>query len=159
MTWIFSSFLVTLCALVNCHILISKQENDGTQGIQVEQVCNQKGNTWWEPCSEIYRVQRIAVERGTRSQPEVSLTSLQGGASIGTSWLLEEDMGRRSLLSEYMSLHPSLTHHRNINPFENKVWEIYIFIKKCVHSFIEVCKLCLIMFTLIFVFVLYRTLA
>ena len=42
-----------------------------------------------------------------------------------------------------MSLHPSLTHHRNINPFENKVWEIYIFVKKCVRSFIEFRKLCL----------------
>ena len=32
-------------------------------------------------------------------------------------------------------LHSSVTHHRNI---ENKVWEIHIFIKKCVCSFIEV---------------------
>ena len=50
-------------------------------------------------------------------------------------------------------LHSSLIHHRNINPFENKVWERYIFIKKCVRSFIEVRKLCLIMFPLIFVYV------
>ena len=49
-------------------------------------------------------------------------------------------------------LHSSLTHHRNI---ENKVWEIYIFIKKCVRSFIEVRILCLIMFLLIFVLRLY----
>ena len=48
-------------------------------------------------------------------------------------------------------LHPSLTHHGNINPFENKVWEIHIFMKKCVCSFIEVRKLCLIMFPLIFI--------
>ena len=32
MTWIFGSFLVTLCALVSCHILISKQEDDGASG-------------------------------------------------------------------------------------------------------------------------------
>ena len=51
-------------------------------------------------------------------------------------------------------LHSSLTHHRNI---ENKVWEMYIFIKKCVRSFIEVRKLCLIMFPLIFVYVLRYT--
>ena len=50
-------------------------------------------------------------------------------------------------------LHPSLTHHRNINPFENKVWEIHIFKKKCVRSFIEVRKLCLIMCPYIFIFV------
>ena len=43
------------------------------------------------------------------------------------------------------SFYSSLKHHTNI---ENKVWEIYIFIKKCVRSFIEVRKLCLIMFPL-----------
>ena len=32
MTWIFSSFQVTLCALVSCYILISKQEDDGASG-------------------------------------------------------------------------------------------------------------------------------
>ena len=29
------------------------------------------------------------------------------------------------------SLNPSLTHHRNINPFENKVWEIYFYKEVC----------------------------
>ena len=90
--------------------------------------------TW----SILDRVQRIAVERGTCSWPEASLTSLQGGASVSTPWLPEEDM-RRSPLSEYISLHPSLTHHRSINPFENKVWEIYFYKEVC--SFIEVRKL------------------
>ena len=54
-------------------------------------------------------------------------------------------------------LYSSLTHHSNINPFENKVWEIHIFIKKCVRSFIEVRKLYLIMFPLIFVLRLYNS--
>ena len=45
-------------------------------------------------------------------------------------------------------LHSSLTYHRNI---ENKVWEIHIFIKKRVPSFIEVHELCLIIFPLIYV--------
>ena len=40
-----------------------------------------------------------------------------------------------------LCLYSSLAYHRNINPFENKVWERYIFIKKCVRSFIEVRKL------------------
>ena len=47
-------------------------------------------------------------------------------------------------------LRSSLTHHRNI---EDKEWEIHIFIKNCVRSFMEVRKLCLIMFPLIFIFV------
>ena len=44
-------------------------------------------------------------------------------------------------------LYSSLTHH------ENKVLDIHIFIKKCVRSFIEVRKLCLIIFPLIFIYV------
>ena len=50
-------------------------------------------------------------------------------------------------------LYSSLTHHRNI---ENKVWEIDIFIKKRVCSFIEIRKLRLITFPLIFVLKLYN---
>ena len=42
MTWIFSSFLVTPCALASCHILISKQQCD--QGTRVQQVCNRNEN-------------------------------------------------------------------------------------------------------------------
>ena len=34
-------------------------------------------------------------------------------------------------------LHLFLTHNKH-HPFENKVWEIYIFIKKCIRSFVEV---------------------
>ena len=48
-------------------------------------------------------------------------------------------------------LQSSLTHHRYINPFENKVWAIHIFMKKCVGLFIKFRHLCLIMFPLIYV--------
>ena len=70
--------------------------------------------------SDLDRVQRIAADRRPLWR------SLQRGASAGTPRLLEEDM-ERSPLSEYMSIHLSLTHHRNINPFEDKVWEIYFY--------------------------------
>ena len=50
-------------------------------------------------------------------------------------------------------LHSSLTHNRNLKCLKNKVWEIHIFIKKCVHSFIDVRKLYLIMFPLKCIFV------
>ena len=57
--------------------------------------------------SHLDRVQRIG-SRAMDLQPiSSSLTSLQWGVSVGTPWLLEEDMGR-SPLSEYMSLHLSL---------------------------------------------------
>ena len=42
--------------------------------------------------------------------------------------------GQKNFGSICGSLSPSpthLSHTRNINPFENKVWEVYIFIKKC----------------------------
>ena len=86
--------------------------------------------------SVLDREQKITVEHRTCSQSEVSLRILQGGASVGTPWHLEEDMGRRSPISEYISLHPSITHHKNINPFESKVWEIYFYkeVSLFVHS-------------------------
>ena len=49
--------------------------------------------------------------------------------------------GQKNLGSICSSLSPSpthLSHTTNINPFENKERERYIFIKKCVRSFIEV---------------------
>ena len=152
MPWIFGSFLVTPRAWQAVTFwLVNRRARSGHSGRTsvYPEGDHMMRTTWWD----LSRVQRIAVERGTRSRPDASLTSFQGSASVGTPWFLEEDMGRRSPLSEYMSLHPSLTHHRNINPFDNKVWEIYIFMKKWVRSFIEVRKLCLIMFPLIFVYV------
>ena len=104
--------------------------------------------------SNLDRVQIIAVERWTCCRLEASLTSLQGGASVGTLWLLEEDMGRRTPLSEYMSLHLSLYKQQTVSPLENKMSDI--FIKKWVRSFIEVRKLCLIIFPLVFVLRLYN---
>ena len=88
--------------------------------------------------ADLNRVQRIAVERGTHSRPEASLTSLQGGASVGTSWLREEDMGRRSPLSEYMSI--NLPHTTETSTLSRIKCERYIFIKKCVRSFFELNK-------------------
>ena len=88
MPWIFGSFLVTPCALTSCHIVISKQDSTIR--------------------ADLVRVQRITVKQGTHSRSEVSLTSLQGGASVGTPRLLEEDKERRSPLSEYMS--PLISH-------------------------------------------------
>ena len=41
----FGSILVSPCALVSCHILISKQEDDGASGHSSRQVCNWKGIT------------------------------------------------------------------------------------------------------------------
>ena len=53
-------------------------------------------------------------------------------------------------------LHSSLTHNRNINPFKNKVWEIHIFIKKCV-SFVHYHWLCFCLYICIRVRIVYNT--
>ena len=100
MTWIYSSFLVTPCTFTSCHVVISKQGDESGQSSQVQQVCNGRGHVITTR-SDLDWVQGIGVEQGTRSRSEASLTSLQGGASVGTPWLPEEDMGR-SPLSEYM---------------------------------------------------------
>ena len=122
MTWIFGSFLVTQCALANCHILISKQEDDST----IRAVGYNRCVTGRKPCDENHAVRfRQSAENRSRAwdtQPTRGVSDeLGSGCKRWHPWPLEEDMGRRSPLSEYMSLHPSLTHHRNINPFENKV--------------------------------------
>ena len=67
--------------------------------------------------------------------------------------------GRRRTWSQYSSLSPSpthLSHTTNITLSRIKC-ERYIFIKKCIRSFIEVHILCLIMFLLIFVLQLYNS--
>ena len=76
-----------------------------------------------ENCSQAWNMQLI----------KSSLTSLQGGASAGTPWLLEEEV-----LSLSMSLHLSqLT--TNCGPFSRIKQEIY-FHKEAFRSFIEVVK-------------------
>ena len=48
--------------------------------------------------------------------------------------------GQEKNLDQYssLSLSPLISHtHQNINTFENKTWEIYIFIKKCIRSLLK----------------------
>ena len=67
--------------------------------------------------------------------------------SVTPSWAAQPECERSVAMvrgtwgSIWGSLSPSpthLSHITDINPFENKVWEVYFFIKKCVRSFIEV---------------------
>ena len=86
--------------------------------------------------SDLDRVQRIAVERGTRSRSEASLTSLQGRASVGIG-----RYGKKSSLSEYICLSIYLSHTTEKSTLSRITCERFIFIKKCVRSFIEARKL------------------
>ena len=156
MTWIFGSFLVTPCALTGCHAVMSKQGYDST----IRAVGYNRCVTERRPCDENHAVRfRQSTENRSRARdtPPIrsSLTSLQGGESVGTPWLLEEDMGRSPLsLSICLSTH--LSHTTEASTLFRIKCERYIFIKKCIRSFIEVRKLCLIMFPLVFVLRLYN---
>ena len=85
---------------------------------------------------DLDRVQRIAVERGTRSRPEESLTSLQGGASVGTPWLPEEDKGRSPLSEIRLSIYLS---NNNSGPFKNIMRYIFIKKKYFVRHYLSLC--------------------
>ena len=127
-------FLQTPFALTRFHYVINKQGDNTRQCSRVQQVCDRKETTWWEPRSQIKTVCRESgVEPGTCSQSEVSRTSL-------TTWQLPKGCkhwypltpGRRywtkrSLLSEYMPLQLSLkltTNSRLL--FKNKMRDIFL---------------------------------
>ena len=128
MTWVFGSFLVTPCALASCHILFCNQEDDSA----IRALGYNRCVTGRRPRDEnqAVRFRQNAENRGRARDTKLIRGVSDELASVDTPWLQEEDTERRILLSENMSLHPSLTHHRNMSPIENKVWEIHIFIKK-----------------------------
>ena len=88
-------------------------------------------------CGPACRLRAVAVGYPRLSDPRLNMEEVLSGLLKITQLAMVK---RRSWVNIAVchSLHWSLTHHRNINPFENKVWEIHIFINKCVRSFIEV---------------------
>ena len=70
---------------------------------------------------------RGSVERGTRSRPEASLTSLHGGVSVGTPWHPEEDMEEEVLSLRYVS--PSISQTTTEGFLKNKMKDKII--RKC----------------------------
>ena len=108
----------------------------------------QKETTWWEPCGQIQTECRESQSsEGHTADQRCLWWACKGAASVGTPWLLEEDMGRRSPLSEYICLSAHLSQTTETSTLSRIKCERYIFKKKCVHSFIEVRKLCLIRFS------------
>ena len=100
--------------------------------------------------SDLDRVQRITVERGTHSRSEASLTSSQGDASVGTPGSRKK-IWEVEVLSLNVCLSTHLSHTTETSTLSRIKCERYIFIMKCVRLFIEVRKLCLIMFPLVYV--------
>ena len=107
-----------------------------------------------------YRQLQAAVELVRTGRPEWGLACRLMSVALSDPRLSNPSQDAEELLSGFLKItqramvrrrswvniaacpcrHPSLTHHRHINPFENKVWEIHIFMKKRVHSFTEVRK-------------------
>ena len=117
---IFDSFLVTPCALTSCHVVINKQDST-FRTLRLNRCV-----TGMRPRDENHAVRfRESAENRSRArdtQPTRGVSDeLAKGYKCRHPLASGRRYERRSPLSEYMSLHPSLTHHRNISPFENKV--------------------------------------
>ena len=126
--------------LASCHILISKQDSTIRLLRSNRSVTGKRSRDENHAVRLRQSAENLSRARDTQPTRGVS-DELARGCKRWHPLVPGRSMGRRSPLSEYMSLHPPLTQHRNVNPFENKVWDIYIFIKKCVCSFIEVREL------------------
>ena len=96
------------------------------------------------------------LDTGCRSENQLQIEGFEPLVTPG--WATQAKMRKkccygRGIIWVNLVVHPctnSFLTHRNINPFENKVWEIYIFIKKCIRSLLK-SSLQLNMFSHIFV--------
>ena len=117
---------VTPCALASCHVLISKQDST------VRAVGYNRCVTGRRPRDENHEVRfGQSAENRSRARDTQPIRSSPGRryGKKKSSWkkIWEEEVLSLSIRSPP----PSLTHHRNINPFENKVWEIYFYKEVC----------------------------
>ena len=112
----------------------------------VNQKCTWRGSKWalWKKYRQVPAAVELVGHRKARMR--ASLQTKGCGPQWPPVGQPQPRCGRSAAMVKRRSwvnlavcpcLHSSLTHHRNI---ENKVWEIHIFMKKCVHSFIEVRK-------------------
>ena len=122
---------------------VNKQKNSGSR---------------WALNNNITRCTDSSSQLGIRCRSESQRQTEGFGLSVTHGWATPAKMKKKCCygqknLSQYCSLSPSpthLSHTRNINPFENKVWEIYFY--KEVYSFVHwSSSLLLTMFLHIFV--------
>ena len=148
LTWILGSFLVTPFALTSWHVVVNNQGVAVHRGWLVELMCNRKEIMWYENNAVRFRVKSESrVKPGKPSRSEVLghlwWYSLQGGASVGTPWLLPEIMSPS--LSICLSIYLSNL-QQTVCPLSRIKWEIYFYKEECFVLFIEVCSLSFIMF-------------
>ena len=134
-TWIFGLFLVTPCALTNCHVVISKQ---GWQCVRAGRSSRCVIGRWPRNMrttrSDLDSVQRKStVEPGIVNRSEASRTSQTIRLARRCKRWHPLVPGRRyetrsRPLSEYMSHHLSLKLIANCVPLSRIKWEIYSYI-------------------------------
>ena len=148
MPWIFGSFLLTPCAFRSCHVVISKQ------GSTIRAVGYNRCVTGRRPGEKHVVRFRKSAENRSRARDTQPIRGVPDELARGYKrwhpWFLEDDMERRSPLSD-ICLSTHLSHTSETSTLLRIKCERYIFIKKCVPSFIEVRILSLIMFPLVFV--------
>ena len=149
MPWIFSSFLVTLCALTSCHVVISKQ------GSMIRALRLNRCVTRRRPHDENHVV-RFGQSAENRSWVRDTQPSRGVADELGKGCKHWHPLapGRRYGKKKSSLLVYASTHFSNTTETSTLLrikCKRYIFIKKYVHSFIEVRKLCLIMFPFVFV--------
>ena len=98
--------------LTSCHILISKQDS------LIRALRSNRCVTGRRSRDENHTVRfRKSAENRSQARDTQQTRGVSDKLARGCKhWHLEEDMGR-SPLSEYMSLHPSLTHRKKHQPF------------------------------------------
>ena len=147
---------MTPCTLASCHILISKQEDDSTIRVLGYNRCV----TGKRSRDENYAVRfRQSAENRSRARDTQPTRGVSDELARGCKrWHLQAPRRRywkKSSLWVYVSP-PILSHTTETSNLSRIKCGRYIFIKKCVRSFIEVRKLCLIIFPLVFVLRLYN---
>ena len=96
--------------------------------------------SWWTLDNDITRCLDSSSQLETGCQSENQLQTEGFGPSVIHGWATQTKMQKKCCLGQYssLSLSPLISHtHNKHHLFENKVWEIYIFIKKCIRSLLN----------------------
>ena len=129
MTWIFGSFLVTLCALASCHILIRKQEDDSTIRALEYNSCVTRRWPRDENYAVRFRQSAVNCSRAWDTQPIRGVSACKGVASVGTPLAPGRRHGKKkSSLLVYVPPPISHTHTTETLTLSRIKCERYIFL-------------------------------
>ena len=154
MPWIFSLFLVTLCALTSCHVVISKQDStiravEYNWCVTGRRPCDENHAVRFRQCWELQSSKEHAADQRSlwRACKEVQALAPPG------SW---KKIWEEEVLSLSICLSTHLSHTTETSTLSRIKCDRYIFLWRSVFNrSLKFVNLRLIMFPLIFVFVLW----